>query len=198
MFHEALIDIVHRLERAKQNGFLPAYALIGGFAAAAWGLPRATQDIDFALDLGGADPSLLAGTLGGEYCPGAPDDPLAGVITLSVQASGQAVPIELASCPPCGGVRSSTACRDFSSLTAQFLSSHGNPSSCSSSMPEAPKTSSMPSGCWSSSVLTPTPSKRYAPLRRPSVSLARSRTCWHGSPVSCHSNQLDRRNLELP
>ena len=95
MFREALIDIVHRLERARQNGLLHAYALIGGFAVAAWGLPRATQDIDFALDLGIADPSLLADALGGQYCPGAPDDPLAGVVTLSVQASGQAIPIEL-------------------------------------------------------------------------------------------------------
>ena len=100
MFREALIDIVRRLERAKQNGLLHAYALIGGFAVAAWGLPRATQDIDFALDLGGADPSLLADALGGQYRPGAPDDPLAGVVTLSVQASGQAIPIQLLLLPP--------------------------------------------------------------------------------------------------
>ncbi len=60
MFREALIDIVHRLEQARQNGLLHAYALIGGFAFAAWGLPRATQDIDFAFDLGGTNPSLLA------------------------------------------------------------------------------------------------------------------------------------------
>ena len=99
MFREALIDIVRRLERAKQNGLLHAYALIGGFAVAAWGLPRATQDIDFALELGGADPSLLADALGGRYRPGAPDDPLAGVITLSVQPLGQAIPIELVLLP---------------------------------------------------------------------------------------------------
>jgi hypothetical protein len=99
MFREALIDIIGRLERAKQNGLLHGYALIGGFAIAAWGLPRATQDIDFALDLGGADPSVLADALGGRYRPGAPDDPLAGVITLSVQVSGQAIPIELVLLP---------------------------------------------------------------------------------------------------
>lgn len=99
MYREALIDIVHRLERARQNDLLRAYALIGGFAVAAWGLPRATQDIDFALDLGGADPSVLAGALGGQYRPGGPDDPLAGTVTLSVRASGHAIPIELVFLP---------------------------------------------------------------------------------------------------
>jgi hypothetical protein len=42
---------------------------------------------------------LLAGALGGQYRPGGPDDPLAGTVTLSVQASGQAIPIELVFLP---------------------------------------------------------------------------------------------------
>jgi len=95
MFREALIDIVRRLEQARQGGLLHAYVLIGGFAVAAWGLPRATEDIDFALDLGRTDAFPLADALGGQYRAGAPDDPLAGVITLSVKVSGQAIPIQL-------------------------------------------------------------------------------------------------------
>lgn len=100
MFREALIDIVRRLEQARQDGLLQAYALIGGFAISALGLPRATHDIDFALYLGRANPCSLADTLGGQYRPGAPDDPLAGVITLAVKASGQAIPIQLVLLPP--------------------------------------------------------------------------------------------------
>lgn len=100
MFREALSDIVRHLEQAKQDGLLQAYVLIGGFAVAAWGLPRATLDIDFALDLGRANPLSLADALGGQYRRGTPDDPLAGVITLTVDASGQAIPIQLVLLPP--------------------------------------------------------------------------------------------------
>ena len=44
-----------------------AYALIGGLALEAWGIPRATKDVDIAVPLGAAEPVavLVAGT-GGE------------------------------------------------------------------------------------------------------------------------------------
>ncbi len=95
MFREALIDIVRRLEQARQGGLLHPYVLIGGFAVSAWGLPRATYDFDFALDPGRTDAFPLAEALGGQYRAGAADDPLTGLITLSVTVSDQSIPIQL-------------------------------------------------------------------------------------------------------
>ena len=50
MFREALIDIVHRLERARQNGLLHAYALIGGLAVNAYAEPVVSLDLDVVVD----------------------------------------------------------------------------------------------------------------------------------------------------
>ena len=52
MFQEALTEILSRLEAAHNRRLLHAYALIGGFAVSAWGVPRATHDIDFAVAIG--------------------------------------------------------------------------------------------------------------------------------------------------
>lgn len=76
MFQEALTEILSRLETARNRGLLQAYALIGGFAVSAWGVPRATQDIDFAVAIGSANPQALATFLGGRFEAGEPDDPL--------------------------------------------------------------------------------------------------------------------------
>ncbi len=100
MFRQALTDIVCRLEQAKQQGLLRGYALVGGFAVSAWGVPRATHDIDFALTLGPVDPSSFAAAVRGQYSPAAPDDPLCGVITTSAATTGQAIPIQMILLPP--------------------------------------------------------------------------------------------------
>lgn len=67
MFQEALVNILSRLETARNRALLRAYALIGGFAVSAWGVPCATQDIDFAVAIGAADPQALANFMGGRY-----------------------------------------------------------------------------------------------------------------------------------
>ena len=67
MFQEALAKILSRLETAQRQGILSGYALIGGFAVSAWGVPRATQDIDFAIAIDQADPQALATFIGGRY-----------------------------------------------------------------------------------------------------------------------------------
>lgn len=65
MFQEVLAEILSRLETAQSRGLLSGYALIGGFGVSAWGVPRATQDFDFAIAIGQADPQALA-TLKGQ------------------------------------------------------------------------------------------------------------------------------------
>ncbi|BCA56464.1 hypothetical protein W02_36040 [Nitrospira sp. KM1] len=51
MFEEALAKVIVRPDAARSEGSLDSYALIGGFAVAAWGVPRATQDIDLAVGI---------------------------------------------------------------------------------------------------------------------------------------------------
>lgn len=100
MFQEALIHSLTQLDRAKSGGYLRDFALIGGFAVAAWGVPRATHDLDFAVATGSADPHAAAAFLGGRYAAGDPDDPLQGVIHLSVEQDHASVPLQLVVFPP--------------------------------------------------------------------------------------------------
>ncbi|MGH9427294.1 MAG: hypothetical protein ACRD2L_13445 [Terriglobia bacterium] len=95
MFQEALAEILSRLETAQSRGLLTDYALIGGFAVSAWGVPRATQDFDFAIAIGSADPLALATFLGAQYHAGGPDDPLQGVMHVPVEVEGQSIPLQL-------------------------------------------------------------------------------------------------------
>jgi hypothetical protein len=95
MFQEALTEILSRLETARNRGLLQAYALIGGFAVSAWGVPRATQDIDFAVAIGSANPQALATFLGGRFEAGEPDDPLRGVAHASIQVGAAPVALQL-------------------------------------------------------------------------------------------------------
>ncbi len=99
MFRQALKEIIRRLEQAKTDGLLRAYALIGGLAAGAWGSPRATQDIDFAVATTG-DNTKLAQALGAQFTPGGPDDPLPGVFALSIRLGDETVPVQLVVLPP--------------------------------------------------------------------------------------------------
>lgn len=94
-FGQALTEIVRRLERARNDGLLRGYGLIGGFAAAAWGVPRATYDIDLALVTTSTDHQKIAEAIGAQFSAGDPSDPLRGVFHLTIDAQGQAVPIQL-------------------------------------------------------------------------------------------------------
>ena len=95
MFQQALAEILSRLETAQSRGLLNRYALIGGFAVSAWGVPRATQDFDFAIATSQANSQALATFLGGQYRAGEPDDPLQGVMDLPVEVEGQSIPLQL-------------------------------------------------------------------------------------------------------
>jgi len=95
VFQEALGTILSRLETAQNLGLLRGYALIDGFAVSAWGVPRATQDFDFAIAIGQADAQALATFLGAQYNTGGPDDPLQGVIHVPVEVEGQSIPLQL-------------------------------------------------------------------------------------------------------
>lgn len=99
MFRQALTEILRRLEQAKTDGLLRAYALIGGLATGAWGSPRATQDIDFAVATTG-DNTHLAQALDAQFTSGGPDDPLPGVFALSIRLGEETVPVQLVILPP--------------------------------------------------------------------------------------------------
>jgi hypothetical protein len=100
VFAQAITEIVRRLDDAKARHLLDQYALIGGFAVSAWGVPRATQDVDFALALGGADPEALSLILQAEFHSGEPEDPLRGVFRTSVMVDNLSVPVQLVLLPP--------------------------------------------------------------------------------------------------
>lgn len=99
MFEEALTKALTQLDAARAQGLLTAYALIGGFAVAAWGVPRATQDIDFAVAIGTNDPQALASFMGGRYHGGEPDDPLRGVIHATITVGSTSIPLQLVFLP---------------------------------------------------------------------------------------------------
>ena len=100
MFRQALSEIIQRLEEVKARGLLQQYALVGGFAVSAWGVPRSTRDIDFVVALGGTEPVAVAAQLGASYRPGDPDDPLRGVFRTDIKVGEQTVPVQLIVLPP--------------------------------------------------------------------------------------------------
>lgn len=95
MFREALIEIIRRLDRARDRKLVHAYALVGGFAVSVWGKPRATLDIDMVVALGVTDPAMLAADLKASYHPGDPDDPLRGVFRAEIPVGEHVVPVQL-------------------------------------------------------------------------------------------------------
>lgn len=100
VFAEAIAESISRLEKAKRDGLIEAYALIGGMAVSAWGIPRATRDLDFAVALGTADPRAVADALKGTFEPGGADDPLRGVFHVAIPTGDPAVPVQLVVFPP--------------------------------------------------------------------------------------------------
>lgn len=99
VFAQALTEIVRRLDDARTHHLLDQYALIGGFAVAAWGVPRATHDLDFALALGSADPAALSRHLNARFHSGEAEDPLRGVFQTTVMIEGVSIPTQLVVLP---------------------------------------------------------------------------------------------------
>lgn len=95
MFRQALIEIIKRLDQARERTLVQSYVLVGGFAVSAWGVARATRDIDLAVALGAADPARLAAHLEASYHPGDPDDPLRGVFRVELPIGKHVVPVQL-------------------------------------------------------------------------------------------------------
>ncbi len=95
MFRQALIETLGRLNRAREQGLVRSYALVGGLAVSAWGVVRATRDIDLAVAIGTANPNLLASRLEAHYQPGDPDDPLRGVFRMEIPVGERAIPVQL-------------------------------------------------------------------------------------------------------
>lgn len=95
MFRQALIETLGRLDRAREQGLVQSYVLVGGFAVSAWGVVRATRDIDLAVVIGTANPHLLASKLEASYQPGDPDDPLRGVFRMEIPVGEQVIPVQL-------------------------------------------------------------------------------------------------------
>ncbi len=95
MFPEALSQIIASLDQAREKRLIQSYALVGGFAVSAWGVARATQDIDLAVALGTSEPKALATYLGATYEPGDADDPLRGVFRLARKSEGREIPVQL-------------------------------------------------------------------------------------------------------
>jgi len=95
VFREALIEIIRRLDQARERQLVQSYVLVGGFAVSAWGVARATRDIDLVVALGATDPGLLAAHLKASYHPGDPDDPLRGVFRVELPVGERAVPVQL-------------------------------------------------------------------------------------------------------
>ena len=95
MFKEALLEAVKRLQAARAEGVIRAFAVIGGFAVARWGLPRATGDLDFIISADESSLESAAAILGGRCQRGEYNDPLLGAITFEVRLSVGEVPVQL-------------------------------------------------------------------------------------------------------
>ncbi|MBI2369488.1 MAG: nucleotidyl transferase AbiEii/AbiGii toxin family protein [Deltaproteobacteria bacterium] len=83
-----------RLAALFQERNVP-YALIGGLAVAAWGAPRATEDIDLLADVGPSselDSALRAAGFEPEWRRGDPDDPIPLLLRLR-SASGPEIDV---------------------------------------------------------------------------------------------------------
>ncbi|MDF0643483.1 MAG: hypothetical protein P0111_05600 [Nitrospira sp.] len=87
--------MVRRLDEARAHQLLDQYALIGGFAVAAWGVPRATRDLNFALALGSADPAALSRHLQARFQSGEAEDPLRGVFQTTMTIDGVSITVQL-------------------------------------------------------------------------------------------------------
>ena len=92
---EALKTITDTLYR-----FQIPFALIGAYAVSAWGIPRATKDMDFIITaspdkIKDLDKALRASGLVTEITIGSPDDPVNGMIKVKFSCKGRGETIDL-------------------------------------------------------------------------------------------------------
>lgn len=90
-FEDTLDRVLSVLERARI-----AHALIGGLAVAAWGAPRATEDIDLLADAAPSpelDASLRQAGFEPEWRRGGPEDPVPLLLRLRQAAGGPEVDV---------------------------------------------------------------------------------------------------------
>jgi len=85
MLQNALVSSVKKLQDAKDNGLIIDFAIIGGFAVAAWGYPRATEDIDFAISVNRDRLKEVAAYFKGELKVGDFSDPLIATINFELE-----------------------------------------------------------------------------------------------------------------
>jgi hypothetical protein len=95
MLNEALRRVVAALDKLEIR-----HALIGGLAVAAHGMIRATRDVDLIIDLSLQEALSLQQSLRDRgfqatFYRGAVDDPIAGVLRLSVPVAGAEVSCDL-------------------------------------------------------------------------------------------------------
>ncbi len=95
MFREALVEAVKRLRAAQAKGLIKTFAVIGGFAVARWGLPRATGDLDFIIKSEESSLENAAAFLDGRLRLGEYNDPLLAVISFAVRSEAGHVPVQL-------------------------------------------------------------------------------------------------------
>lgn len=100
VFEAIVKKTVKSLYRAQKEGLLKDFALIGAFAVARWGIPRATGDLDFIITIDESNRASFANALGAIYRKGSVRDPLAAVFELSVPAARGAVQVQLIQFPP--------------------------------------------------------------------------------------------------
>jgi hypothetical protein len=85
MLQNALVSSVAKLQQAKNDGQLSDFALIGGFAVSAWGYPRATADVDFALRIKREKIKDLALYLEAKFRLGDDRDPLVATVNFNIE-----------------------------------------------------------------------------------------------------------------
>lgn len=91
--HDVLAPIVGLLERTRID-----YAIIGGYAVAAWGKLRATRDVDLLCgikDLDSLKSALKAAGLGFEHRVGDVDDPISNVIRIDAGSADDLYEIDV-------------------------------------------------------------------------------------------------------
>jgi len=86
MLKKALVRAVAKLQGALEKGLISDFALIGGFAVSAWGYPRATDDIDFAIQLDRVNIKALSKFLPAKLRLGDSTDPLIATYDFEIES----------------------------------------------------------------------------------------------------------------
>jgi hypothetical protein len=99
MFEAALKTVVGKLNKARQEGVLLGFGLIGGVAVARWGYARATADIDIVIRINNEMRLALAEALNAKLTIGDIRDPLLATIAFDETVDDMAIPVQLIQLP---------------------------------------------------------------------------------------------------